>query len=427
MSRLYLKIFIGVIIILAIALSLPTILFQLSPDKGRRPVPFHAKVDLIKRSVVNLSESEIENRLDSLAQLTQFKLSLLDLGDPRIPASAFEKEEPFSRGEPGPPESIKMYIALPEINKALQIEQAFRRPGPDTKTLLIYISITLAIVFVGVFLTIAPTIRNLRKLEIAAQQLGSGKLDWRPDIKSRDAVGNVARQFNQMAEKIQRLIEQERQLLQAVSHELKTPIARMRFITEKLAGMPIERIPEGIADLDNETTEIESLVNELLDYHRFSDSELINKQLFNLKGVLEEVLGKLDKFEPKITRQINGETENDISIKADPVLFKRAMQNLLLNALRFAKSKVIVKYRWENRDIIIEVCDDGPGIPETERERVFKPFARLEDSRSRESGGVGLGLAITQRIVQRHGGTILAKDSDLGGACMTTSWPQDNS
>lgn len=424
MSRLYLKIFIGVIVILVIALSLPTILFQFSPDKGRRPVPLHSKIDLIKRSIANHSESDIENKLDSLGQLTQFNLTLLNLDDPRIPPNAFQPGEPPPGGN-FPHEPFKMYIAIPEIQKALRIEQEFRRPGPDTKILLIYISITLIIVFIGVFLIIAPTIRNLRKLEIAAQQFGGGKLDWRTDIRSRDAVGSVGRQFNQMAERIQRLIEQERQLLQAVSHELKTPIARMRFITEKLAGMPAERIAEGIADLDDETTEIESLVDELLDYHRFSDSGLVNKQLFNLRVVLEEVLGKLDKFEPKITRQINGETENDVSIKADPVLFKRAMQNLLLNALRFAKSKVIVKYRQENRDIIIEVCDDGPGIPETERERVFKPFARLEDSRSRESGGVGLGLAITQRIVQSHGGTILAKDSDLGGACMVTIWPPE--
>lgn len=424
MSRLYLKMFIGVVAILAIALSLPTILFQFSPDKGRRPIPFHEKIDLIKGSIANLSEHEIEGKLDSLERITQFSLTLLNLDDPRIPPNAFRSGEP-PPGAKGPRESFKMYIAVPEIHKAMLIEHEFKKPGPDTKTLLIYISITLIIVFVGVFLIIAPTIRNLRKLEIAAKQFGDGKFEWRAEIKSRDAVGSVARQFNQMAEKIQRLIEQERQLLQAVSHELKTPIARMRFITEKLAGTPPERIPEGIADLDDETTEIESLVDELLDYHRLSDSGSVHWQLFKLEETLDDVLGKLDKFEPKIARQINGETKNDISMKADPVLFKRAIQNLLLNAFRFAKTEVVIKYRQDNRDIIIEVCDDGPGIPYAERERVFKPFARLENSRSRESGGVGLGLAITQRIVQSHGGTIKAIDSDLGGACMVTRWPQE--
>lgn len=422
MSRLYLKIFIGVIVILAIALSIPIILFHLSPDKGRRPIPLHAKVDLIKQSIANLPEFEIQTKLDSLGQLTQFNLTLLDIDDPRIPHDDYQNEEPPPPGNNGPRESLKMHIALPEIKKALLLEQVFRKPGPDTKTQLIYILLTLVIAFIGVFLTIAPTIRDLRKLEIAAQQLGSGKLDWRADIKSKDAVGSVARQFNQMAEKIQRLVEEERQLLQAVSHELKTPIARMRFITEKLAGMPMERISEGIADLDNETTEIESLVNELLDYHRFSDTGTIAGQLFQLRSAIDEVLSKLTNFEPNIARVILG--ESDISIKADPTLFKRAMQNLLLNALRFAKTQITIKYWFENNSIIVEICDDGPGIPRTERERVFKPFARLENSRSRETGGVGLGLAITQRIVQSHGGTILAKDSDIGGACMVTSWPQ---
>jgi signal transduction histidine kinase len=425
MSRLYLKMLIGVVAVLAIALSLPTIMFQFNPDKNRGPMAFHGKVELLKNSIENLSAAEIEGKLDSLKQLTQLNILLLNLDDPSIPPDAFNREEPRPPNGNGPHEPPKMYITLPKINKALAVEQIFKRPGPDSKTLLIYISLTLALVFVGVFLIIAPTIKNLRKLEIAAQQFGNGKFEWRAEVKSRDAVGSVAQQFNQMAEKIQRLIEQERQLLQAVSHELKTPIARMRFMTEKLAGTPPDKLAGGIEELDNETSEIESLVNELLDYNRFSDYGSVHRQAFELREALADVLKRLDKFGPDISRQIICKANTDISIKADPVLFKRAMQNMLLNALRFAKTKVIVKYRQENRNVIIEVCDDGPGIPETERERVFKPFARLENSRSRESGGVGLGLAITQRIVQRHGGTIAITDSEIGGACMVTCWPQD--
>jgi two-component system, OmpR family, sensor histidine kinase RstB len=425
MSRLYLKMLIGVVVVLAIALSLPTILFQFSPEKDKGPISFHNKVNLIKTNIANLSANEIENILDSLGQLTQFNLILLNLNDPSIPPSAFEPGEPRPAEGNHPHESPKMYVALPKIQKALLIEPIFHRPGPDLKTVLIYISITLAIVFVGVFLIIAPTIRDLRKLEIAAQQFGNGKFDWRADVRSRDAVGSVARQFNQMAERIQRLIEQERQLLQAVSHELKTPIARMRFITEKLVGTSGEKLAGGIEELDTETTEIESLVNELLDYNRLSDSISVTRQSFVLREAIEDVMERLNEFGPEINRQVLCRAEIDIAISADLILFKRAIQNLLLNAFRFARTQVLIKCYQDGNDVVIEVCDDGPGIPLSERERVFKPFARLENSRSRELGGVGLGLAITQRIVQRHGGSISVIDSEIGGACMVTHWPQD--
>jgi two-component system, OmpR family, sensor histidine kinase RstB len=424
MSRLYLKMLIGMVAVLAIALSLPSILFQFSPEKDRGPNSFHAKIDLIKSSIANISANEIGNKLDSLGQLTQSNLSLLNLGDPRIPPDVFKPGEPPPQGENHPHEVPKMYVALPNIQKVLLIEPIFRRPGPDYKNLLVHIFITLVLVFIGVFLVIAPTIRALRKLEIAAQQFGSGKFDWRADIKSHDAVGSVAQQFNQMAEKIQRLIEQERQLLQAVSHELKTPIARMRFITEKLVGTSGEKLVGGIEELDTETTEIESLVNELLDYNRLSDSISVTRQTFVLREAIEDVMERLNEFGPGINRQMFCPVGKDITITADLILFKRAVQNLLLNALRFAKTQVVIKCSQNENDVIIEVCDDGPGIPLSERERVFKPFARLENSRSRESGGVGLGLAITQRIVQRHGGSISVTDSEIGGACMVTRWPQ---
>jgi two-component system, OmpR family, sensor histidine kinase RstB len=427
MSRLYLRIFVGVLAVLAIALFLPEIIFHITPEKKGGPMPedFHNKVELVKRSLDNIPADRIASELDSLRKLTGFSMSIINIDDPNIPPGSFNHEgpRPMNGGHPGEPPRI--YVALPKIQKAVIIEPVFKRPRPDTKLLLVYISLTLVVVFLGAFLIIAPTIRDLRKLEIAAQQFGGGKFDWRADVKSRDAVGSVARQFNQMAEKIQRLIEQERQLLQAVSHELKTPIARMRFITEKLAGISGDKLAGGIEELDIETTEIESLVNELLDYNRLSDSISVTRQSFVLREAVQDVMERLNEFEPGIDRQIFCPVDKDIAITADLILFKRAMQNLLLNAFRFAKAQVVVKCSQNNNEIVIEVCDDGPGIPLSERERVFKPFARLENSRSRESGGVGLGLAITQRIVQRHGGSISVTDSEIGGACMVTHWPQD--
>jgi two-component system, OmpR family, sensor histidine kinase RstB len=427
MSRLYLRIFVGVLVVLAIALFLPEIIFHITPEKknGQMPEDFHNKVELVKRGLDNIPADRIASELDSLRKLTGFNMSLVNIDDPKIPPGSFNHEgpRPMNGGHPGEPPRI--YVALPKIQKAVIIEPVFKRPRPDTKLLMVYISLTLVVVFLGAFLIIAPTIRDLRKLEIAAQQFGSGKFDWRAEVKSRDAVGSVARQFNQMAEKIQRLIEQERQLLQAVSHELKTPIARMRFITEKLADTSGDKLTAGIEELDVETTEIESLVNELLDYNRLSDSISVTRQTFVLREAIEDVMERLNEFGPGINRQIFCPVDKDITITADLILFKRAIQNLLLNALRFAKTKVVIKCSQNESDVMIEVCDDGPGIPQSERERVFKPFARLENSRSRESGGVGLGLAITQRIVQRHGGSISVIDSEIGGACMVTHWPQD--
>jgi two-component system sensor histidine kinase RstB len=178
-----------------------------------------------------------------------------------------------------------------------------------------------------------------------------------------------------------------------------------------------------VHELDREISEMDTLVNELLGINRISDIKSLDKQLFVVEDVIEEIFGRLKEVNPNISKQLLYVAKSEYEVMANRQLFKRALQNLLFNAMRFAESRIIVKCYPESDVTVVEVCDDGPGIPPVERERIFRPFAIIEDSRTRESGGVGLGLAIVARIIEKHGGSVTVGESEIGGARFETKWP----
>jgi len=275
----------------------------------------------------------------------------------------------------------------------------------------------------GFFLS-AWLVRRLRRLERAAVSFGQGDLSARALPDSRDALGSLARRFNDMAQRLQRLIENQRLLLQAVSHELRTPTARIRFGLEMLAGATTEtEKQERIASIDDDLAELDDLVQELLVFNRFEDGAAPRQiEPIPVASTVREIADRLEHFGTDLRLTITDQ-QPPCEVACDLRAFGRAMQNLLQNAMRYAASEVTVACRREDQRVVLELSDDGPGIPDVDRQRVLEPFARVEDSRSRESGGAGLGLAIVQRIVTAHGGSITIDQTEAGGARVITSWP----
>ncbi|MFO2463561.1 ATP-binding protein [Pseudomonas sp. 15FMM2] len=276
-----------------------------------------------------------------------------------------------------------------------------------------------AALLAGLLVWLRPHWRDLERLKMTAAQLGRGNLDARTQIPASSNIGSLAAVFDTMANDIEKLLNQQRDLLNAVSHELRTPLTRLDFglalaLSEDLPVASRERLQGLVAHI----RELDDLVLELLSYSRLQNPAQLPEQV--------EVV--LDEFIDSVLGSVDDELENpeividvalDCSVERfalDPRLTARALQNLLRNATRYCERRIQVGVKVCAKGCEIWVDDDGIGIPEEQRERIFEPFYRLDRSRDRSTGGFGLGLAISRRALEAQGGTLTAQASSLGGA-----------
>lgn len=288
--------------------------------------------------------------------------------------------------------------------------------------------VTMAIVLVTSLLVVVPLSRRLRVLERVTQKLRAGDLSARVDIDGGGAVASLATNINHMAEEIERHVDNQKQLLQAVSHEFRTPTARIRFSLELLeTAEDPEARGRHVEAIDKNLNELDSLVEELLAYARFDDagSPQIGTESIDVGEVVDELVAAAQVVSERITVSAVAHPGGATRILANRRYARRAIDNLLRNAIRHADSKVSVEYQRVGNHVLLFVNDDGAGVPKAERDRVWEPFARVDLSRSRDSGGFGLGLAIVRRIMAWHGGRAHIEDSLLGGAMFVTHWPVD--
>lgn len=271
------------------------------------------------------------------------------------------------------------------------------------------------------FLWIYRVERELTKVERANQAIASGVLDTRVD--NRDGPSReLAASFNEMAERVEQLIKSRDELIQAISHELGSPLARLRLHLSLLEESGERDRAHRYQSVRRELDELEELVAELLSYIQ-SDEREMTLELFDPQKTLEDLveLASLE-FSPESPVVIELAPTSAPQVYADKRLFQRAIENLLRNATRHARQRVLVELYQEDHSFIASVHDDGPGIPEDQRERALMPFVRLESSPQGRSSGIGLGLSIVARVMKRHRGTIKLDTSHLGGLSVTLRW-----
>jgi len=183
-----------------------------------------------------------------------------------------------------------------------------------------------------------------------------------------------------------------------------------------------EEIDARLASIDDDLVELDELVRELQLFNKYdAPSTVLSSESTPLKAVLEELCVRLQPLRQEIALSVVGD-EGTVAV-VDKRAFNRALQNLISNALRYAETRVEVRVAHAGEACVVDVVDDGPGVPESDRERIVEPFARVDNSRNKESGGVGLGLAIVERILEAHAGSLEILDGDLGGANFRTTWP----
>lgn len=271
-----------------------------------------------------------------------------------------------------------------------------------------------------------PFWRKLKRIIIASQAFGDGRLDARANVPRRSALAPLADAFNGMADRIQGLIDSQRELTNAVSHELRTPISRIRFSLEMLGGATrVSDRKHYLAEISQDIGELDELVTESLTFARFDRGASRIDWRSRLPGPW---LRKVTSHATKGLRSIefsctNRLSQTDREICLEPRYMGRALGNLIQNAATHANGRIAVVMDDDGGDCLIHVDDDGPGIPEADRRRVFQAFTRLDRSRDRDTGGFGLGLAIVQRVVAWHGGRVEISRSPLGGARFTIRWP----
>jgi two-component system sensor histidine kinase RstB len=321
--------------------------------------------------------------------------------------------------------SLRIMAPLPGTERVLVLGPLYIFDWMPVQLIVMVAIAVLSIITVAAYFIIHPLERKLKKMELAVQNIRGGDLSARAQVQGSDEVSRLAHAFNGMAEHIQRLIDSQREMTRAVSHELRTPVARLRFGMEMLADTDDgEQRHEQLQLLDQDVEQLNSLIDEILTYAKLEQGTLaLRFEIVDLKRLLERVEHETSALNTGHRIEVMVD-QDDATAEAELRYLHRILQNLAGNAVRYAKSCVRLAGGIKGNSAWVRVEDDGPGIPEKDRERIFEPFARLDDSRTRASGGYGLGLSIVQRIAFWHGGSIeVTRSPDLNGASFTFRWP----
>ncbi|HDZ45895.1 hypothetical protein LCGC14_0167570 [marine sediment metagenome] len=324
--------------------------------------------------------------------------------------------------------SITLLYQLPSESEWLQagpISRGDTLPLNLHLPLLVGLMIVLSLI---IYLIMRSIEARMARLELAATRIASGRLETRVKVESGDFLGRLGMAFNGMANQVQSLLRGQQEMIRAVSHELRTPVARIRFAVQMVEDMTDQpAIRRQLQGIDADIAELDELVDEILTYARLGGETVngaeLETALVECRAMAERVIDTLSPLHKGLTLTLAPGPE--IELLAEPRYLQRALQNLVGNACRHAKTSVVIQL-WDEPNLVrIDVEDDGPGIPPEARTDIFKPFARLDDSRARSSGGYGLGLSIVQKIMAGHRGSVTIDTSPtLGGARFTLLIPR---
>ncbi|WP_095161495.1 ATP-binding protein [Pseudomonas sp. Irchel 3F5] len=398
-----------------------------------------ATIYLLADELVRFPVAEQPQRLAALKQSKGFGFDLrlqrvnqTDMDDDQR-RRIDEGDTVMALGKDG--DSIRVFAGLVGTPWVLEIGPLYQM-NPYPPQLLVLIAVLgLCLIGLIVYLLVRQLERRLSGLEAAATLIAQGSLETRVAADDADSVGRLAAAFNGMAEHLQRSLTIQRELVRAVSHELRTPVARLRFGLEMIASASNDQAREKyLTGMDGDIQDLDKLVDEMLTYARLEQgAPALHFQRVDLDALLDQVIAELAPLRREV-RVLRGPCQGGDKgadgqgawVEAEPRYLHRALQNLVSNAMRHAESQVCLSYQLGLQRCRIDVEDDGPGVPESVWERIFTPFTRLDDSRTRASGGHGLGLSIVRRIIYWHGGRAsVGRSERLGGACFSLNWPRN--
>ncbi|HET8746989.1 MAG TPA: ATP-binding protein [Ramlibacter sp.] len=270
-------------------------------------------------------------------------------------------------------------------------------------------------VAVGSYPIVRRLTQRLEDLRVGVERWGEGDLSVRVPEQGSDEVAFLARRFNHAAERVETLVKSHKALLANASHELRSPLARIRMGLELLEPEPAPRARDEIL---RNIGELDQLIDEILLASRLDarETDIGTFETVDLTGLAAEESARAG------AELAECDSHQTLVVQGVSKLLRRAIRNLLENARRYTSGPVRVSVVRQGTEAVVRVCDRGPGVPVGEREHIFEPFYRLRGASERE-GGVGLGLALVRSIAQRHHGSAHCEDNPGGGACFVLRLP----
>ncbi len=285
--------------------------------------------------------------------------------------------------------------------------------GPDWQTRILRIFTLILIAGLVCYALARYLTSPIKNLSLATKQLAEGDLKVRIASKRRDEIGQLSRDFDEMAERIESLLTSQERLTRDISHELRSPLARMNVALELARNTPENQ--SFLTRIETESQRLNEMITNILTLSKLeSKSETIEKKELNLSSLFDSVVADAQ-FEANAKgKSVEIICKEECRILGNERLLRSAIENVLRNAVRYTNEKVLISLKVESKKAIIKIQDYGGGIPDAELKEVFRPFYRVSESRTRKSGGIGLGLAITEQSVNAHQGDVSAKNTDGG-------------
>ncbi len=405
MRRLYLHIYLTVIASLALFVLIAALMWRQLADVSPQKQVFEIIAALSDVALPAATEppaaqqtalERLHTRMHSdLALFAPDKTLLASTGTP-LPTP----EHGGSAWSGGP----VITIELPD-NRLLSARLLGHRHHPAFGLFAVLGLIALAVAL-GAYPAVRRLTRRLERLQTSVEALGAGDLAARVDVEGRDEVSALAQSFNRAAGRIEKLVGAHKSLLANASHELRSPLARIRV---GIAMLNADAKPQLRAELERDIGELDALVDEILLASRLDTvSAMPVREEIDLLALVAEECARAD-------AALDGKP---VIIQGDRRLLRRLIRNLLENARRHGGAPIEVTLKeLENERVELSVCDRGPGVPDSERDRIFEPFYRRAGMRE-SVGGVGLGLSLVRQIAHQHSGDAACLPRDGGGACL---------
>ena len=287
------------------------------------------------------------------------------------------------------------------------------------------------------FVLVLLLIRPVGRLRVAARKLANGELatrvpkaDGEARLVGGDEIQGLVHDFNYMAERLEHLVGAQKILLRDVSHELRSPLARLSVALELAREEAPTAMTGHLERIEREAARLNQLIGQLLRLSSMESTEAAaSRETFALNTLMETMLPDVEFEAQQRLCQVRVITQCNCLVQGSSELIYRAIENVVRNAVRYTKAQSVVELRMRceelagARSVVLDVSDSGPGLPENELEKIFRPFYRVDDARERDTGGFGVGLAIADRAVRLHHGELVACNRPEGGLTVSLRLP----
>ncbi len=355
-------------------------------------------------NAINIANQDFKMKINILSdkQLLSSKFSLNSgILSNRLNQSLSNLKKRFDYDLSNLEEGVLIYIQIEEDILEINVDKD-RLYSESAFVFLLWMIFASVILFFMSYFLMSRQLKPLKRLAIIAETFGRG-LDA-PDIKTAGAyeIRQTANAFNQMRTRIKRFLKQRTEMLAGVSHDLRTPLTRMKLQISLMKDVKAK------SELEVDINEMTSMLDSYVSFVKTESPEPIETIVIN------ELIGDIVKTVEKNGVELTIKEKNSVQTSGRQIQLKRAFNNIIENSLRYAKKIQIILYTNE-KDCVIDFNDDGEGIPIDKYEDVFKPFFTLDPSRNKLKGESGLGLTITRDIIRSHGGDVKLSESNLGG------------